>query len=118
MERFALGFTVKPGTEDEVAQILSSYDRPIPYVDEDTKLMSTTIFMQGNLVVRILDIEGDLAKAMRHLSQQPAIQEVEEKLTPFIEIPRDMSTPEGAAAFFMSAMMKRVTHRVAGEPAQ
>jgi hypothetical protein len=116
MDRYALYFTCKPGTEDAVAEILSSYDRPIPYVDEDTRLMSTSIFMHGNIIVRVLDIEGDLIKAVQHLGKQPAIQEVEAKLTPYMEEPRDMSTPEGAAAFFMKAMMKRVTHRVAGEP--
>jgi hypothetical protein len=116
MERYALYFTCKPGTEDEVAAILSSYDRPVPYIDEDTRLMSTSIFMHGNVIVRVLDIEGDLIKAVQHLGRQPAIQDVEAKLSPFMEEPRDMSTPEGAAAFFMKAMMKRVTHRVAGEP--
>ena len=118
MERFALTFTCKPGSEDAVAAILKDYDRPVPYIDEETRLLSTTIFMHGNVIVRMLDIEGDFVKAVRHLASQPAIQAVEEKLTPYLEVPRDMSTPEGAATFFMTAMMTRVTHRVAGEPAR
>jgi SchA/CurD like domain len=116
MERYAICFTCKPGTEEEVAKLLSEYDRPVPYVDEDTQLLSTTIFMHGNTIVRVLDIEGDLIKAVGHLSQQPAIQDVEAKLTPYLEEPRDMSDPESAAAFFMKAMMTRVTHREAGKP--
>jgi hypothetical protein len=118
MERFALSFTCKPGSEAECAAILKDYDRPVPYIDEDTRLLSTTIFMQGNLIVRVLDIEGDFVKAVRHLASQPAIQEVEAKLTPHLEVPRDMSTPDGARDFFLRAMMTRVTHRVAGEPAR
>ena len=116
MDRYALYFTCKPGHEEDVAKILSSYDRPVPYIDEDARLISTSIFMHGNVIVRVLDVEGDLIKVVRHLSQQPAIQAVEEQLTPHLEESRDMSSPESAAAFFMKAMMTRVTHRVAGEP--
>lgn len=118
MERYALYFTCKPGTEEEVAKILGSYDRPVPYIDEDARLLNTSIFMHGNVVVRVLDIEGDLIKVIRHLSQQPEIQAVEEQLTPYLTESRDMSSPESARDFFMKAMMTRVTHRVAGEPVQ
>jgi L-rhamnose mutarotase len=116
MERYAITFNCKPGTEQEVAKIFEEYDRPVPHIDDDAQLLNTTIFMHGNVIVRVLEVEGDLIKVVRHLSQQPAIQEVEAKLTPFMEEERDMSTPEGARDFFMKAMMTRVTHRVAGEP--
>ncbi len=115
LERYALYFTVKPGHEEAVAKILQDYDRPAPYIDETSRLLSTTIFMRGNIVVRILDIEGDLITVARHLSQEPAIQAVEEALTPHLEEERDMSSQESASAFFAKAMMTRVTHRVAGE---
>jgi hypothetical protein len=118
LDRYALYFTCKPGTEEKVAKIFEEYDRPVHYIDEDTRLVSTTIFMHGNKIVRVLDVEGDLVKVIRHLSQQPAIQAVEEQLTPYLEEERDMSTPESAREFFMKAMMTRVTHRVAGEPKQ
>lgn len=116
MERYAIAFTVKPGSEAEVAKIFEDYGRPTWEIDDDTRLLNTTIFMKDNLVIRVLDVEGDFVKVVRHLSQQPAIQEVERKLDPFLEHPRDMSTPDGARSFFLSAMMRRVTHRVAGEP--
>lgn len=114
MERYALAFTVKPGSEEEVAKILASYGRPTWVIDENSRLLSTTIFMLKNLVVRVLDVEGDLPTVMRHLASQPEIRAVEEQLTAYLEEPRDMSTPQGAAAFFSRAIMKRVTHRVAG----
>jgi hypothetical protein len=114
MERYALAFTVKPGTEQQVADILSSYGRPEAEIDEDTRLLGTTVFMRGNLVVRVLDIEGQLPTVMQHLAAQPEIQEAERQLTPYLEQERDMSTPEGARAFFINAMMTRVTHRTAG----
>ena len=114
MERYALAFTVKPGTEQQVADILSGYGRPASEIDDTTRLLGTTVFMQGNLVVRVLDIDGELPAVMRHLAAQPEIQDAEEQLTPYLEQARDMSTPEGARSFFLNAMMSRVTHRVAG----
>lgn len=115
MERHAIMFTVKPGSEDEVARILSSYDRPPAEIDEDTRLLATTVFMKDNVVVRIFDIEGALDKVMRHLSQMPQIREAEEALNPYLEEPRDLSDQEGARRFFGRAMMQRLTHRSAAD---
>jgi hypothetical protein len=115
MERVALTFNVKPGTEDQAAEIFASYARPSFEIDDTNRLLSTTIFMHGNMVVRVFDYEGDLPTIMRHLSTQPAIQEVERRLDPILEEPRDMTNPDGVRAFFAKAMMRRCTHRVAGE---
>lgn len=113
MERHAILFTVKPGSEDEVARILSSYERPPAEIDEETRLLATTVFMKDNVVIRVFDVEGSLEKVMRHLSQMPQIREAEEALNPYLEEPRDLSDPEGARQFFGRAMMRRVTHRTA-----
>ena len=113
MQRYAVAFTVKPGSEQQVADILSNYGRPVTEIDEDTRLLGTTVFMQGTLVVRVLDIEGALPTVMQHLAAQPEIQDAERQLTPYLEQERDMSSPEGARAFFINAMMQQVTHRAA-----
>ena len=42
MQRYALAFTVKPGTEQQVADILTSYGRPVTEIDENTRLLGTT----------------------------------------------------------------------------
>lgn len=118
VERAALIFKVKPGTEDTVAEIFSRYGRPESDIDENNRLISTSIFMHGTTVVRVVEYEGDLVTIMRHLSNQEVIQAVERELDPYLEEHRDMSSLEGARAFFMKAMMRRVTHRVAGEPMQ
>lgn len=115
-ERYAITFRCKPGTEETVAKLFGEYDRPVPEIDDETRLISTTVFMHGQTIVRVLEVEGDLIKVIKHLQTQPAVREVEDKLTPYMDEERDLSTPEGAAAFFMKAMMTRVTHRVAGEP--
>lgn len=111
MERYALTFNCKRGSEAVAAELLSSYARPTPEVDETTRLLRTAVFMQDNVIVRMFEVEGDVGKAARHLASQPGIQEVEAKLNPHLEEPRDMS-PEGARGFFMKAMMERLIHRV------
>lgn len=111
MERHAVMFTVRPGTEDAVAEILAGYERPVAEIDDETRLLGTTVFMKGNVVVRVMDFEGRLERVMAHLSQQPSVRDVEERLNPYLEVPRDLSSPHGAREFFMRAMMRRITHR-------
>ncbi|HEU5373998.1 MAG TPA: TcmI family type II polyketide cyclase [Ktedonobacteraceae bacterium] len=118
MERFALFFKVKPGTEEEVARIFQSYGRPNVEVSTKTRLLGTSVFMKDNVVVRILDIEGDLEEAATFLSQQGAIQQVEKQLNQYLEEPRDFADPNVARKFFETASMRRLTHREAGRPIQ
>lgn len=116
MERFALLFTVKPGTEEQAANLFKTYGRPSAQASSNTKLVSTSVFMKGNIVIRIFDIEGSLDEAVAFLSQQQAIHELEEKLNPLLEHPRDFTDPEIAKRFFEQSLMTRLTHREAGRP--
>jgi hypothetical protein len=116
MERFALFFTIKPGKEEEVAEIFRNYGRPSAQASSETRLISTTVFMKDNIVVRVFDIDGSLEDAMAFLPQQEAIRKVEEKLNPLLENPHNFANPEDARRFFQRALMDRVTHRVAGQP--
>ena len=116
MERYALLFTVRPGTEEQAAEIFRTYGRPPVHASTETKLISTSVFMKDNVVVRIFDIEGRLEDTMAFLPQQEAIRKVEEQLNPLLEHPRDFANPEDAKRFFQRALMTRVTHRVAGRP--
>lgn len=112
MERYALTFAVRPGTEPDVRQILSAYPRPQTQIGDDARLLGTTVFMWGARVIRMMDVEGPLPLVMRHLATQPAIRATEEALNPFLAEPRDLSDPGAAAAFFQRAMMRRVAHQV------
>jgi hypothetical protein len=107
----ALMWTVKPGTEEKVAEIFRDYERPDPIVrdeegNEKGRLLGTQVFMKDNVVVRVMEVDGDLRAIGPHLGRQPAVQEIESKLDEYIETPRDMSTPEGARKFFMDTAMR------------
>ena len=110
MERHALTFPVRPGTEPQVEQILSAYPRPQTEIGDGARLLGTTVFLWGARVVRMMDVEGPLPLVMRHLATQPAIRATEEALNPLLAEPRDLSDPGAAAAFFQRAMMRRIGH--------
>ncbi|MFD5714843.1 SchA/CurD-like domain-containing protein [Streptomyces pharetrae] len=117
--RHALTFTVKPGSESKVAEILAGYAPPKARVDDSTRLLRTTLFMHGNRVVRTVEVEGDLMAALRHVSRQPEVRAVEEAINPHLEQDRDLTDPESARAFFTRAAMPPVHHvsRGGAEPA-
>ncbi|MEU3314944.1 SchA/CurD-like domain-containing protein [Streptomyces sp. NPDC048387] len=114
--RHALTFTVKPGSEGKVAEILSSYSSPAARVDDHTRLLRTSLFMHGNRVVRAVEVQGDLTAALRHVSEQPEVRAVEQAINPYLEQDRDLADPESARMFFMRAGLPAVHHVEAHGP--
>jgi hypothetical protein len=113
---YALMWNVKPGAEQQVEEIFSNYETPDHTVrDADGnvagKLLATQVFIKGNTVVRVMEVEGSLPAISAHLGKQPGIQKLEAQLDPLLEEPRDMSNPQGAAKFFMETAMKCIVSR-------
>ncbi|MFJ3922015.1 SchA/CurD-like domain-containing protein [Streptomyces sp. NPDC090022] len=108
--RHALTFTVKPGSEERVRELLAGYASPKARVDAHTRLARTTLFMHGNRVVRTVEIEGDLMAALRHVAMQPEVRAVEEAINPHLEQDRNLDDPESARVFFMKAALPAVHH--------
>ncbi len=108
--RHGLTFTVKPGTESAVAEILANYSAPQAQVDAATRLCRTSLFMRGNRVVRAVEVTGDLGNAMRHVAAQPEVRAVEEAINPYLEQARDFSSPTSVRAFFARAALPAVHH--------
>lgn len=106
--RHAITFTVKPGSEDKVAEILSGYASPSARVDSTTRLARTSLFLHGNRVVRAVEVTGNLVAALRHVARQPEIRAVEEAINPYLEEERDLDDPESARAFFTRAGLPAV----------
>lgn len=112
--RHALTFTVRPGSEADVAKILSEYESPAAEVDEHTRLRRTSLFMHGNRVVRAIEVQGDLVAALRHVARQPEVRAVEEAVNPYLEQERDLDDPESARVFFTRAALPAVHHVARG----
>jgi heme-degrading monooxygenase HmoA len=113
--RHALTFTVKPGSEKRVAEILAGYDSPESRVDDTTQLCRTSLFMYGNRVVRAIEVRGDLLAALRHVAKQPEVRAVEEAINPYLEQDRDLDDPEAARLFFTRAALPAVHHVTSGQ---
>ncbi|MEU6577819.1 SchA/CurD-like domain-containing protein [Streptomyces sp. NPDC046805] len=113
--RHALTFTVKPGSEPQVAKILADYASPEARVDDTTRLCRTSLFMHGNRVVRAIEVRGDLLTALRHVARQPEVRAVEEAINPYLEQERDLNDQESARVFFTRAALPAVHHVTADE---
>jgi SNF2 family DNA or RNA helicase len=113
---WALMWKVRPGTEEAVQELFKNYGRPEHIIrdeegNEKGRLLKTWVFMKGNTIVRVVEVEGSLADVAVHMGKQPAIRDLEEKLDQYLAEPRDMSTPEGARKFFMESSMQCLVAR-------
>src|SRR5690606_40685672 len=60
MQRYAITFEIKPGSEEAVRRLLAGYEPPEWVTADGTRLLSTSIFMKGTTVVRVMEIDGSL----------------------------------------------------------
>ncbi|GAB2968803.1 SchA/CurD-like domain-containing protein [Saccharothrix stipae] len=113
MNRYALTFSVRPGSETEVAEILSTYAAPPAGRPEAARplLDRTSVFMAGQVVVRVVDINCPPSVAVRHLAGQPQIRAVEERLRPHLIEDRDLSDDNSRRRFLATSVMRVVSSR-------
>ena len=119
-EWFALLYKLKPGSEAAVQEIFEQSGRPDHVVVgpdgvEQGKLIRTLAFVGKEMAVRVLEYEGDLRSVSAHVSRQPVVQEFERKVQDHLAVPRDLSTPAGAGAFFQEWGLRCVLNRVNDE---
>ncbi|HWO60443.1 MAG TPA: SchA/CurD-like domain-containing protein [Umezawaea sp.] len=113
MNRYALTFPVRAGSEAAVAEILGGYSGPPPGRPQAARplLDRTSVFMAGPIVVRVVDITCPPHEAIRHLTAQPQIRAVEERLRPHLVEDRDLSDEDGRRRFLSTAVMRVVAQR-------
>ncbi|MFC5723490.1 SchA/CurD-like domain-containing protein [Streptomyces gamaensis] len=124
----AITYRVRPGHEDEIAGIFAGFrrvDTP-EFRGEDGgiagRLLGTAVFLKDDVLVRVIHYEGDYSAIARHMAAQKGVHVLEEKLAPFLAEPRETATPEGFAAYFRNATMRRIAELTVdthpeGEPA-
>src|SRR5947209_16591859 len=113
---WALMWRVKPGTEEKVRELFRNYGRPEHVIRDHTgaekgRLLGTQVYMKDNIIVRVVEFEGDFRDLGPHMGRQQAIRELESQLDQYLETPRDLSTPEGARAFFQQTAMETLVTR-------
>ncbi|MFI9256693.1 SchA/CurD-like domain-containing protein [Streptomyces sioyaensis] len=112
----ALTYDIRPGCEDEVAEVFSGFRRvgspSVPGPSGGTpaaRLLATAVFVRDATLVRVIEYEGDLDAVARHMADQPGVQEVERRLKPYLNTPRDTDTVEGFVRTFRQSLLRCVT---------
>ncbi len=111
----AITYQVKPGHEDEIAEIFRGFQRvdtPIMR-DEDGnevgRLLGTAVFIKDGFMIRVIHYEGDFAAIGRHMGRQPGVHALEQKLAPYLENRSQATTPEEFRAHFRAATMRKIS---------
>jgi hypothetical protein len=111
----AITYNIKPGFEDEIAEIFANFkrvDSPILRNEEGEqvgRLLGTAVFIKNDLMVRVIHYEGQLEDVPRHIANQKGVQEVEQKLVPYLAKPRSTSTEQGFRNYFQNSTMRCIS---------
>jgi hypothetical protein len=118
----AVTWPIKAGSEEQVAALFADYPRPESYEFTDPsgqpagRLLSTVVFLKDRQVVRVIEFEGSLPDLMRHMSGQRAVRELEEKISQYLETPRDTSSATAFRDFFLAHSMRLLVARRHDDP--
>ena len=112
----ALAWKIKPGSEQTVADLFAKSGVPdhiIKGPDGSVKgrLLQTMVLMKDNYVIRVIEFDAEMRDLINHMRQQQEVKDLEREFEKYLEVPRDMSTPDGAQKFFREAGMRVVLSR-------
>ncbi|MEV5708049.1 SchA/CurD-like domain-containing protein [Actinoallomurus sp. NPDC052274] len=111
----AIRYRVKPGCEDELAEIFDGFQRVDSPVLRDEngepagRLLGTAVFVKDDILVRIIHYEGDFFAIARHMGAQQGVHQTEERLAPYLTHRAPARTPEEFRATFQEALMRSVS---------
>ncbi|CAM3691480.1 SchA/CurD-like domain-containing protein [Kibdelosporangium persicum] len=111
----AITYRVKPGHEDEIADIFAQFQRvdtpDLRYEDGGPagRLLGTAVFVKEDVMVRIIHFEGDFAVIARHMAAQRGVHLIEQQLAPYLQRQRDTTTPQAFGQYFRDATMRCVS---------
>ncbi len=111
----AITYRVKPGHEDEIAEIFGGTKRVSTPVlrddsgDEVGKLLGTAVFIKEDVVVRIIHYEGDFAAIGRHMGQQQTVHLLESQMAKYLAENRDTTDTGKFANHFRNSTMRCIS---------
>lgn len=119
MPFIAISYQVKPGHEDDIAEIFAEgnftrADSPVLRGDDGAQAgrnLGTSLFIRHDMMARFVHFEGEMQRIGPHMSGQRGVKEAELKLGPYLATPRDTQTPDGFMHYFRNAMMTCILHR-------
>ncbi|MGC5020999.1 SchA/CurD-like domain-containing protein [Micromonospora sp. DT47] len=111
----AITYSVKPGHEDEIAEIFEKFRRvDSPVLTDEAgesvgELLGTAVFIKDDLMVRVIHYSGDFAAIGRHMAAQKGVHLLEQKLAPYLAEQRDTGNVDGFQHYFRNATMRCVS---------
>lgn len=110
----AITYKVKPGFDDEIAEIFANFKRansPILHDEEGDEvgvILATGLFIKDDMMVRVIQYEGQLSDVARHMAVQDGVREAEQRLAPYLAEPRDSGTVDGFMHYFTNSTMRSI----------
>jgi hypothetical protein len=111
----AITYQLKPGHEEEVAELFAGFkrvDTPVMQGEDGKevgRLLGTAVFIRDDFMVRFIHYEGDFAAISQHMARQQGMHSIEAGLVPFLVEQRDTSTPEAFGQHFSRATMRCIS---------
>ena len=111
----AITYRVKPGHEDEIAELFANFRRvdsaDLPGEDGQRtgRLLGTGVFIKDDVMVRVIHYEGDFAGVARKMALQPGVHALEAQLNQYLAEPRDTTSPEKFREYFRDALMRSIS---------
>lgn len=112
MSYAAITYKVKPGHDDEIAEIFSGFQRvSTPIIRDEAgevvgRLLGSAVFIKDEFMVRVIHYEGSIAAVGRHMSKQAGVHNLEGKLQPYLAQERDTNSPENFQQYFRDSVMR------------
>jgi hypothetical protein len=110
----AITYNIRPGFDDEIAEIFAGFQRVDTPTMRDAigteagRLLGTGVFIKDGVLVRVIHYEGDFEAVADHMAKQKGVHLIEEKLAPYLVEQRDTSSPEAFRAYFRNALMRSI----------
>lgn len=110
----AITYKVKPGFDDEIAEIFADFKRansPILHDEEGDEvgvILATGLFIKDDMMVRVIHYEGQLSDVAKHMAVQDGVREAEQRLAPYLAETRDTSTVDGFLHYFTNSTMRSI----------
>jgi hypothetical protein len=111
----AITYDVKPGHEDEIAEIFAGFQRvDTPDMTDENgdqvgRLLGTAVFIKDEIMVRVIHYEGDFAAIGKHMATQKGVHLLEARLAPYLKRQRDTGTAESFGQYFRNAGMRCIS---------
>jgi hypothetical protein len=113
-QRLALLYPVRAGRGAEMGRLLAGTRVLAP--DRPTILARTTIFVRGDVLVRVVDVDGDIDEALDRLATAAVASGGTRALAELVTTDIDLGDEAGFRSFLSACRMRVLTDRRIGVP--